>query len=124
MIEDPIILIYAPVLFMLGIVIGYAIGTARVHLPLINYFRDYYERQAEMRMAQHTRFLLSWIRMFGGQTVEWGFRSRAGQRGAQGQSASPLSLQQSSLSSSWRTLSIKERRATHREPDNQNSVYK
>jgi hypothetical protein len=77
MTAELIIFIYALAILMLGIVIGYLIGVARVHLPLVNYFRVYYQRQAEARMAQHTRFLASLIKLHGAQIAAAAICTRA-----------------------------------------------
>jgi hypothetical protein len=53
------------IIFALGILVGWTLGTIRTHAPLINHFRDYYHRQAEARVRQHTGFVLSQMQSFG-----------------------------------------------------------
>jgi hypothetical protein len=50
---------------LLGLLIGYALGILRTHLPLVNYFRDYYRRQSEARMRSHTNFLITQAQSLG-----------------------------------------------------------
>lgn len=78
--------------FALGLVIGWAIGVARVNWPLINWFRSYYARRAEERMRQHTQFLIAQVNLFGAVAVS---HRSAGARASQGgRHGSRLSLQQ------------------------------
>lgn len=58
-------LIEAILILLLGLFVGYAIGSARVHWPLVKCFRDYYRRWANERVAQHARFLIACMNLIG-----------------------------------------------------------
>ena len=58
-------IISASLIFGFGMLFGWTLGTIRTNAPLIRYFRDYYRRQAEARMRQHTNFLLAQAQQFG-----------------------------------------------------------
>ncbi len=50
-------LFFAILILSLGLLIGWSVGTAYHHWPMINYFRNYYHRHAEARIAQHAQFV-------------------------------------------------------------------
>jgi hypothetical protein len=54
------------ILFLvLSFLIGWTLGTARLHWPIIRCFRNYYQGWARERIAQHTRFLISFSNLYG-----------------------------------------------------------
>ena len=57
--------IIGTVFLVVGLIIGWSLGTIRANASLILYFRDYYQRQAQERMRTHTNYLLSMMKTFG-----------------------------------------------------------
>ncbi len=55
--DDNLLILAALIVLGIGIIVGAAFGAVRVHLPLINYFRDYHRRRADERIAAHTLYL-------------------------------------------------------------------
>ena len=70
--DDLLMLLATLLIFALGLIIGYLIGAARVHRPLIESFRTYYRQWAEARIAQHTRFLISYSNLCGAIAINQG----------------------------------------------------
>lgn len=52
-------------IFLLGLMVGYAFGALRASTPLVKYWRDYYHRQADARMRSHTNFLIKQAQSLG-----------------------------------------------------------
>jgi hypothetical protein len=61
----PDTLIIGAVFLVVGLIIGWALGTLRTNASLILYFRDYYRRQADERMRGHTNYLIGLTKSYG-----------------------------------------------------------
>jgi hypothetical protein len=88
LLEDYFVIFLLALFFAFGLFIGWTVGTAYVHAPLVNYFRDYYRRWANERCAEHLRFVQSLISLHGAAAAS--HRSAVTGEGHGGVALSPI----------------------------------